>query len=184
MRSHFRETHVNNQFLLRTVLRVGREDSVGYPIESLSTQEASDRSTSIVDWNGKANSLSSCADCHVNTNHFSQGIQQRSTAVARIDAGVCLDEIFIRLSLINFDVSTQCADDSSGYRVPFDLVNDIQLDFIDRFAIGNDVDGKSVGALGLKLDRCQSQIVGQIDSFFVYVKVLRFSWPTTKYLRA
>ena len=59
----------------------------------------------IVDWNRKSNPLCTGSNSNVDSDNFAVQIQQWSTAVSGIDTGVGLNQIFVRLCFIDFNIT-------------------------------------------------------------------------------
>src|SRR5438045_2214859 len=63
---------------------------------------------------GEADALRPGADGHVNADQLAVDVQQRPAGVARVDAGVRLDQLLVRHVLVETDVALDGADDADA----------------------------------------------------------------------
>ena len=80
-------------------------------------QPGGDDRGDLVDGDGKTDALGAGADRHVDADHVAVDVQQRPARIARVDAGVGLDQIVVELGVAHLDRPVQGADDAAGDRV-------------------------------------------------------------------
>lgn len=108
---------LDNETSLRTLFEVAGDHAVEALFESFDIDQAGDDLTGIIDRNCESDLLGTGPDRHVDADHLTHAVQQRAAAVPRVDRGIDLDQVLVRLFLVDFDIPRESADDPTGHRV-------------------------------------------------------------------
>ena len=101
---------IDPQHPCRTRLDVLRDGSVERAVQMLNAHHLGDNHSCIIDGNRKSDFLSTRSNRDVDPDHFAVHIDQWTTAIAGVNRGIGLDQVFVRNCIVCFDVTTQCAD--------------------------------------------------------------------------
>ncbi len=102
----------DDEMSIFAVLLVFSGKAVISPSDGLCIEEVCEDTSGIVDRNREADALCSCADGDVDADDFAIEIEQWTARVTRVDTGVSLDEVVIRLCLVDFNIPAEVTDDA------------------------------------------------------------------------
>src|SRR5579875_569656 len=93
------------------------QSAAGAALRRSGSQHASGDTDHGIHGDGKADALSTSADGYVDADQFTVDIQQRAARVARINAGVGLDQRLVGYFLVETDIAADGTDNANGDRM-------------------------------------------------------------------
>ena len=97
----------HDQLAFRAVLDVAADHAVVRAVEIFDLHQVGNHFAGVVDRDREADFLHAGADRHIDADDLAVDVDQRSAAVAGVDGGVGLDQVLIRLGIVDFDVAVQ-----------------------------------------------------------------------------